>query len=308
MRASITLAFVGDDVAASKVGVVEDGAEEPLGQQVLDQHLLDRGLGQVWVDRLAAFVQKLGEGGGEAAVALPLLPDQLRQAVPDVGHPLLELGDRLLPRRVLLRAVAEEHLQRLDQLRRVRQVGVQRQPPVLPQQRPLRRLEENVVARVAGRELALDLGRQVVVDVLGLPVAVRQPEIIDQRAVYDDAPVALRADGVFRHQRPAALAGAVFEQSLECGAHRALMLNVEACELVKCSVVGLDRLVRGFEVEGGHGDWVGVNCGGVGFDYNTTLAGIQVTPWARLEVKGRCCFSATEISLHVLGELLHCTP
>ena len=47
---------------------------------MLDQHLLDRGLCQVRVDRLVALVQKLGEGCGEGAVAFPLLLDQLGQA------------------------------------------------------------------------------------------------------------------------------------------------------------------------------------------------------------------------------------
>ena len=124
----------------------------------------------------------------------------------------------------------------------------------------------------------------------------RQPEIVDKRAVDDDALIALRANGVFRHQGPAALAGAVFKQRLEGGAHRGLVGYAEPCELLQRGVVGFNRLMRGFEVEGGHGDWVGVNCGGVGLDYNTTFAGIQVTPWARLWVNGRCCFSDTDFS------------
>ena len=141
-------------------------------------------------------------------------------------------------------------MQSFDQRSRFRQVGIQSQPSILPQHRTLRRLEEDVVARVAGRELALDLGGQVVVNVLCLPVAVRQPEIVDKRAVDDDALVALRADGEFRHQRPAALAGAVFKQRLESGAHRSFVLDAEPCELLQRGVVGLYRLMCGFEVEG----------------------------------------------------------
>ena len=88
-RVDHVLDFVGDDVAAGEVGVVEDGAEQTLGQEVLNQHLLDGGLGQVWIDRLAAFVQELGEGGDKAVIGLPLILDQLRQAAPDVGTPCL---------------------------------------------------------------------------------------------------------------------------------------------------------------------------------------------------------------------------
>ena len=151
---------------------------------------------------------------------------------------LLELRDRLLPGGVLLRAVGEEGLQRLNQGRGVGQVGVKDQTPVLPQDGALRRLEKDVVARVAGRELALDLRRQVVVDVLGLPVAVGEAEIVDEGAVNDDAFVAPRAEGVFGHEGPAALAGAVFEEGLERGAHRGFVGDAEPGEPVKGGVVG----------------------------------------------------------------------
>ena len=245
--------LVGNDVAAGEVGVVEDGAEEAFGEHVLDQHLLDGGFGKGRVDGLAAFLQELGEGGGEALVGPALLPDQLGEALADLRDPLFELGDRLLPGGVLLRAVAEEDLQRLDQLRRVGEVGVERQAPVLPEHGPARRLEEDVVARVAGRELALDLGGQVVVFVLGLPVAVREVELVDQGAVNDDASAGARVDGVLGHEGPAELAGAVFEQGLEGGAHGGLAGDVEVGEAAEGGVVVFDGLVAGFEVESRHG-------------------------------------------------------
>ena len=81
----------------------------------------------------------------------------------------------------------------------------------------------------------------------------------DERAVDNDAFVAAGVDEVFGHEGPAALAGAVFEEGLERGAHRSFAGDVEAGELVERGVVGFDGLVRGFEVEGGHGDWVSVS-------------------------------------------------
>ena len=215
---------------------------------MLDQHLLDRGLGQVRVDRLAAFVQKFGERGGEGAVAFPLLLDQLGQALPDVRDPVLELGDGLLPRRILLRPVTEEHLQRLDQLPRVRQIRVQRQPPVLPQHRPPRRLKQDIVARVARRKLALHLRRQIVVDVLRLPAPVRQPEVVHQRPVHHNPPAPPRTHPKLRHQRPPTLPRAMPQQPLKSRPHRRLVRDVEPRKLVKRGVVGFDGLVRGFEV------------------------------------------------------------
>ena len=225
-RIDHVLDLEGDDVAAGEGWPVEHRAEQPLRQQVLDQHLLDRGLCQVRVDRLAAFVQKFGERGGEGVVAFPLLLDQLGQALADVRDPVLELGDGLLPRRILLRPVAEEHLQRLDQLPRVRQIRVQRQPPVLPQHRPPRRLKQDIVARVSRRKLALHLRRQIVVNVLRLPAPVRQPEIVHQRPVHHNPPAPPRTHPKLRHQRPPTLPRAMPQQRLKRRPHRRLMRDV----------------------------------------------------------------------------------
>src|SRR6185437_952765 len=40
----------GDDIAAVKVGVAKDFADEALGEQVLDEHLIDGGDGDVGVE------------------------------------------------------------------------------------------------------------------------------------------------------------------------------------------------------------------------------------------------------------------
>ena len=239
----------GDHVAAGEGRPVEDGAKQPLGQQVLDQHLLDRGLGQVWVDRLAALVEKAGERGRENTVVLPFLLDQFGQPLADVGHPVLELGDGLLPGGVLLRAVGKEGVEGFDELGGVGEVVVEDHAPVLPQNRPFRRLEEDVVARVAGGEFALDFGGQVVVDIFGFPVAVREAEVVDEGAVDDDALAAAGVDGVLGHEGPAGLAAAVLEESLESGAHGGLVGDAEVGELVERGVVGFDGFVGGFEVE-----------------------------------------------------------
>ena len=73
-----------------------------------------------------------------------------------------------------------------------------------------RRLAEDVFARVPGDELALDFPGQVVVDIFGLPEAVGEVEVVDERAIDDDALIAAAGvDGVFGHESSADLAGAV---------------------------------------------------------------------------------------------------
>ena len=59
-----------------------------------------------------------------------------------------------------------------------------------------------------------------------------------------------------RHEGPAGLAGAGFEEGLEGGAHGGFVGDAEAGEAVEGGVVGFDGLVGGFEVQGGHFDWV----------------------------------------------------
>ena len=114
-----------------------------------------------------------------------------------------------------------------------------------------RRLEEDVVARVAGGEFALDYGRAVVVFPFGLPGAVGEGKVVDEGAVNDDAFAAAGVEGVLGHKGPAVLAGAVFEECLEGRADGGFVSDAEAGKLVKGCVVGFDGLVGGFEVWGG---------------------------------------------------------
>ena len=83
----------------------------------------------------------------------------------------------------------------------------------------------------------------------------REAETVDQRAVNDDALAAPRAEGVFGHEGPAALTGAVFEEGLKGGPHGSFVGDAKLGELVEGNVVSLDGLVGWFEVQGGH-DWL----------------------------------------------------
>ena len=62
-RIEHSLNFAGDDVAVDEAGGVEDGSEQPHGQEVLDEHLLNGGLGEVGVDGLTAFLVEVDKCG-----------------------------------------------------------------------------------------------------------------------------------------------------------------------------------------------------------------------------------------------------
>ena len=49
-RVHYLLNFIGDDIAAGEVRVIENGAEDALGQEVLNQHLLDGGFRKIGVN------------------------------------------------------------------------------------------------------------------------------------------------------------------------------------------------------------------------------------------------------------------
>ena len=104
--------------------------------------------------------------------------------------------------------------------------------PVLPENGARRGLKEDIVVRVTARELALNLGGEIVENVLGLPVAVGEAEVVDEGTVNDDAPAAAGVEQrVLGHKRPAALPRTLVEKGLEGGADCGLMGHAKPGEL-----------------------------------------------------------------------------
>ena len=131
------LDLVSDSVAPCEVGVSEDFSENPLGQEVLNEHLLDSGFGEIGVDGLTAFLVEIRKGHREPAVGLSLPLDQRRQPAHDVGHFVLELRDGLFPFGDLCRTIKKEGLERLDKAPLIGQIRVENGRVILPQDRPL---------------------------------------------------------------------------------------------------------------------------------------------------------------------------
>jgi hypothetical protein len=61
-----------DDVLVAEVRVFENPCEDALGEQVLDEHLLNRFRRKIRIDRLTAQLVKAVEAGTERFVALAL--------------------------------------------------------------------------------------------------------------------------------------------------------------------------------------------------------------------------------------------
>jgi hypothetical protein len=105
-----------DDFAREKLLVVEDLADDALGEEVLDEHFADGAVGAVGVDGLAA---ELGEGlevFAEGGVLLVLGLKNVRDAGGKFGDFLCELGDGGLPIYLVGLAVLEEELEDFDEV------------------------------------------------------------------------------------------------------------------------------------------------------------------------------------------------
>ena len=111
------------------------------------------------------------------------------------------------------------------------------------------RLENDIVAGVAFVELEFDFFFEVVLFVLGFPVAVRQVEGIDQCAVDDDGGAAGALDAVLGDERELHFATALGEKVLEGAADGHFVIDVEVSEMAEGLIVGGDGSVRRLEIE-----------------------------------------------------------
>jgi len=88
---------------------------------------------------------------------------------------------------------------------------------------------------------------EVVVGVLGFPVAVDAPEGVAEGGVHDDTVAAVALHGVFGFEGPAALAGGGAEEVKEGLADGGFAGDVVLVELGEGAVIGLDELVSRLE-------------------------------------------------------------
>ena len=129
---------------------------------------------------------------------------------------------------------------------------------VLHEHGAVRRLKQDIVARVAGFEFGGDLLVEIVVGVLGFPQAVNEAEAVEQRAVGRDPGAGLGLERVLRNQLPlvgAALVderGAILEERLKGSADGGLMGDTKRAELRERLMVSADALVIRFQGKRAH--------------------------------------------------------
>ena len=85
------LHFLGDGVALGKFWVIEDGANQPLGEQVLNQHLIHGFLADVGIQSRLAEREELGESLNEAGV-IRVVVDRSPQLLKDDVQAAIEVN------------------------------------------------------------------------------------------------------------------------------------------------------------------------------------------------------------------------
>ncbi len=167
----------------NKVGIVEDGAEEAFGEQVLHEHFIDRCAAHVGIKRGATEFQETGEGGDKGFVVGMFLLDALHKALRQVGDAFFEVGHGMFKGGDVGGGIVEEGIEYGDEFFGVGQVYVEGEFVVLVEDGTARVLKDGVGDGVARADLFADLDVQVVFGVLGFPVATWEVEAVAHGAI-----------------------------------------------------------------------------------------------------------------------------
>ena len=224
----------------------EHPQEDVLGEDVLQQHLPDLGLRHGGADAAVTQLEEPGDALAVLLVALLGVGDRLAEVLEDGRQVRGELLPRLAELPDLRQLVVEEPADESVEPAGVGHVHPHRLIAVLEEHRDPGVFEQNVVAGIAAGELVLDFGIQVVVGVLGLPVAAGHAEGVADGAVGLGA----LGGGKLRDQdQLVAVGGAVGGQAVLEG-RSDVQLVIRAASLDELGQGGV--VVLCFQV-GGHG-------------------------------------------------------
>lgn len=208
----------GDDVALEELLIVEDLAEDALGEEMLDEHFADGIVGEVGVDGLAAEFGEGGEVFAEGGVLAELVFEDFGYAVGEVGDLGGELGNGIFPVDFVGLLVFEEEFEDFDELFRGGDGVVEDDAAVLVEDGVAGGLEEDVGEGVAGVAFAGDLFGKVVVGVFGFPEAVDEGEVVHEGAVCAEGLFGCAFELVLLDEVPAVGGAAALEEVGEGGA------------------------------------------------------------------------------------------
>ncbi|WP_245267366.1 hypothetical protein [Methylosinus sp. LW3] len=204
-----------------EIAVVENARENVFRQNVLNQHLAHVIGRDDRIDRVAGVVEEFLFRFGEGLVAFARLLDFLAQRRQHGGQVGLELLDRLAELRDFRPLIAEEQIEQAFEPTRVVIGDARDFLLVLNQDRATRILENDIVLRIALALLLVDFLVEVVVFVLGFPIAERHAKGVEQGAIDVSAFPRGRLELELGDEDEIILLGPGLEQILEGLAHDA---------------------------------------------------------------------------------------
>ena len=176
----------GDHVPLREIRVVEDLANQPLGEKMLNEHLINGLTTDVRVEGLLTDGEKVVKGRLKLFVTFVGFRNFFVQAACKLGNAVLELQDRLLKPLDIRLCIGIEIVQQVAESLRLCQLDSQHCFPALVEYGPPRVLEDRVDERIAFLDLLSDFNVQVVVSILRFPIASRQFEVVPERSVGED--------------------------------------------------------------------------------------------------------------------------
>src|SRR5665213_803477 len=174
------LDLLRDDVTLREVREVEDFSEDTLGEQVLDEHILDGLQRDVRIQRAATKRKKIVKGADELGIGLALLFDKLLQAGGDLRTLVFEFLDGFFPFGDGGRREFQKQREDVNEVVGLGQVGFVKFLAVLVKHSTGGLPEKNIFPGVAERELGFDFFFEVIVNVLGLPQSMIQTKDVEK--------------------------------------------------------------------------------------------------------------------------------
>ncbi|HLX63751.1 MAG TPA: hypothetical protein VKX17_20945 [Planctomycetota bacterium] len=229
--------------------MIENRAEEALGEDVLDEHFIDGGLADVGIERGLAEREEGGEGFLEFAIRCVGVGDEVLKAAREFGDARAEIFDGVGELFDFGFGVAVEFVEQVGELLRVLQIDAQDFVFVLNQDGFAGVFEDDVVERVAARFFLGDFGVEGIGGIFGFPIAAGERVFVADDAVGADAGAAGDGGvlGDFGDESPAAGVGGVGEELLEGGADGHFVIDALGGDGFEALVLVLDGAVGGFD-------------------------------------------------------------
>src|SRR5437763_10920353 len=178
--------FGSNHIATDKIGIVENGAEETLSQEVLHEHLIDDILADLWVKRSTAEFGKGIEGRDELLILLVFFLNDRQQCPCKFRDTLLEFLYRYLEGGDIRLGVGEELREKINHFGGIMQIVLKGPFFVLVEYRSLGVFKDGVDQRIPCCDLFGDLFVKVTLWPFGFPKAALQVKAIAEHAIRPD--------------------------------------------------------------------------------------------------------------------------